>query len=175
MGTLAQVVTASQMPLKSYAEGLLKGVTPDIFARMPTGPDGMIVTNHPAFILGHLSIYPAFVMQFCGIEDSGITNPEGFDALFTHETICKDDPEGTIYPAMEVVTSHFFTAHEVAFARLAELSDEQLTAPHGLEDEYFAKWPTRAEVAAFMVGPHPFLHIGQLSTWRRCMGLGPVF
>jgi hypothetical protein len=175
MGTLAQVVTASQAPLKMYAEGLLKGVTADTFARMPTGPNGIITTNHPAFILGHLSIYPVMIMKIVGVEDFALTNPDGFDALFSHETTCKDDPDGTIYPAMETVTSYFFEVYDAMFARLAELSDEQLAAPHGMEEEFFAKWSSRAAVAAFMVGPHPFLHIGQMSAWRRCMGLGSAF
>ncbi|VAX41907.1 hypothetical protein MNBD_PLANCTO03-1186 [hydrothermal vent metagenome] len=175
MGNLAPIVTASSMPLMMYAEGLLKGITPDIFARMPTGPDGIITTNHPAFIFGHLSIYPVMIMKICGVEDFAITNPDGFDELFTHETICKDDPEGTIYPAMEAVTTHFYAAHKAMFARIAELSDEQLSEPHGMEDEFFAKWPSRGAAASFMAGSHTFLHIGQLSTWRRCMGLGSAF
>jgi len=175
MGNLAPVVTASQMPLKSYAEALLKGITPDIFARMPTGPDGIITTNHPAFIFGHLSIYPAFIMKLCGVEDSGITNPDGFDKLFSHEATCQDDPDGSLYPAMEAVTSHFFAAHDTMFASITGLSDEQLAAPHGMEDDFFSKWPSRAAAAAFMVGPHPSIHMGQLSAWRRIMNLGSAF
>ena len=175
MGALAQALTAPQGPLMMYAEKLLDGVTPDMFARMPVGKDGVINTNHPAFCLGHMSTYPAFICGLAGIEDAGITNPEGFDKLFSHEATCQDDPDGSIYPSMEVITSHFFNAHKTMFAKLAECSDEQLAAPHGQEGDFFAKFPNRAAVIAFMVGPHPFTHIGQMSAWRRCMGLGSAF
>lgn len=174
MGAIAQTLTAPHAPLVMYAEKLLVGVKPDQFARQPRGKDGIINTNHPAFIYGHLSIYPTMILGIAGVESAGLTNPDGFDALFTHETICKDDPAGSIYPPMEAITSHFFKAYNTLFEKVAELSDEHLAAPHGQEGEFFQKFPSRAAVIAFMAGPHPFIHIGQMSAWRRCMGLGPA-
>jgi len=175
MGALAQTLIASQGPLTMYGEKLLVGVTADQFARQPVGRGGIINTNHPAFIYGHLSTYPAFILNILGIQDPGCTNPDGFDKLFSHEATCQDDPDGSIYPAMEAITSHFFRAHKCMFAQIAELPDEQLAAPHGQTGDFFAKFPSRAAVTAFLVGPHPFTHIGQMSAWRRCMGLGSAF
>lgn len=175
MGAIAQALTAPHKPLIGYAEKLLVGVKPEQFARQPMGKDGIIDTNHPAFIFGHLSIYPTMILGIAGVKDPGFVNPEGFDGLFSHETTCKDDPDGSIYPAMEAVTSHFFTAYNGLFAKVAELSDKHLAAPHGQEGEFFQKFPSRAAVIAFMAGPHPFVHIGQMSAWRRCMGLGSAF
>lgn len=175
MGNLATTLTAPQGPLFYYAEGLLKDVPAEKFARVPTGKDGPIETNHPAFIFGHLSIYPAKVMEMLAVKDSGISNPAGFEELFSAGKECRDDPDGSIYPEMEAVTSHFFDGHRRMFAKIAELGDEHLAQPHGLTSDFAKNFPSRAAIAAFMVGPHPFSHIGQMSVWRRCMGLGSAF
>lgn len=175
MGAIAQTLVGAQGPLMMYAEKLMAGVTPAMFARQPVGKDGVINVNHPAFNFGHLSIYPAWVATMAGIENPGITNPEGFDALFSHEAVCRDDPEGTIYPSMDAVMGHFYDAHKRLFAGIAELSDAKLGEPHGQEGEFFQGFANRAAIVAFMTGPHPFTHIGQTSAWRRCMGLGSAF
>lgn len=171
MGNLATTLTAPQGLLFRYAEGLLKGVPADKFARLPEGRNGPIQTNHPAFIYGHLSIYPAKTLDILG-HSGVITNPAGFLELFEAGKECRDDPEGTIYPPMETITAHFFNAHKTMFAKIAELTDEDLAQPHGLESDFAKSFPTRAAFAAFLVGPHAFTHIGQMSAWRRCMGLG---
>ncbi|MCC7387598.1 MAG: DinB family protein [Phycisphaerales bacterium] len=175
MGSLAQTVIAPQGPLLRYAEKLLEGVTPAQFARQPLGRNGIIDTNHPAFIFGHLSVYPARICAIAGITDSALANPPGFEGLFAAGSVCKDDPDGTTYPPMQEVTAHFFEGHRQMFARLAELSDEQLAAPHGQENDFSRAFPSRAALLAFYVGPHPFTHIGQMSAWRRCMGLPSAF
>lgn len=175
VGAIADILTASQGPLQMYAEKLLVGVNADQFARKPVGKDGVIDTNHPAFIFGHVSIYAPWLLKIIGVEDPGFANPEGFDDLFSFNATCQDDPDGTIYPAMDTITSYFFDAHKRMFAKVAELSDDYLAAPHGQEDEFFQTFPSRGALVAFMAGPHPFTHIGQMSAWRRCMGLGSAF
>lgn len=175
MGAIAQTIVGAQGPLMMYAEKLLTGVTAGQFARQPVGKDGLINTNHPAFIFGHMSVYAGNICELAGIGDSGIVNPDGFEELFSAGSECRDDPDGSIYPAMEKITGHFFDGHRKTFAQLAELSDEQLAAPHGQEGEFFQAFPSRAAIVAFLVGPHPFTHLGQMSVWRRCMGLGSVF
>lgn len=175
MGDLARVLVAQQGPLMMYAEGLLKDVTKEMFARQPKGPKGTIDTNHPAFVYGHLGLYPKKIMEIAGGDASGLDAPAGFADLFEAGKECRDDPTGSIYPAMETVTSQFFSSHKTLFARLAELDDAQLAAPHGLDSDFAKKFPSRAAFAGFMVGPHPFVHIGQISAWRRCMGLGKIF
>jgi hypothetical protein len=175
MGHLATTLTASQSMLLGYAEALLKDVPKDKFARMPEGKRGIIQTNHPAFIFGHLSVYPAKVLDSLGVKDGGITNPPAFMEVFPAGKECRDDPTGTIYPPMETITAHFFNAHKTMFGKLAELTDDYLSQPHGLETDFAKKFPTRAAFASFLVGPHAFTHIGQMSAWRRCMGLASAF
>ena len=175
MESLATAILDQTGTMFGYAEGILKDVTPELFARKPEGKNGLINTNHPAFCFGHLAIYPARICQLAGIEDAGIAAPAGFDELFEAGKDCQDDPDGAIYPAMGVVTAAFFDGYKTAIAKLGELSDAHLAAHHGLDSEFGKRFNSRAAVANFMLGPHTFMHIGQLSAWRRCMGLGPVF
>ncbi|MBK7405133.1 MAG: DinB family protein [Phycisphaerales bacterium] len=175
MGDLSRVLVSNQGPLTQYAEKLLKDVTPDMFARQPKGSSGVISTNHPAFVYGHLALYAKKVMEIVAGDTSGLDAPEGFTDLFEAGKECRDDPTGSIYPEMETITSFFFSAHKTMFARLAELDDAQLAAPHGIERDFAKQFPSRAAFASFLIGPHAFVHIGQLSAWRRCMGLGSAF
>ncbi len=174
MGNLATTLTASQGLLLMYAEGLLKDVPRSMFARLPEGKNGLIQTNHPAFLFGHMSLYAGKTLEMLGLKGV-VTDPAGFAELFEAGKECRDDPHGTVYPAMETITSHFFNGHKSMFAKIAELTDDYLAQPHGIETDFAKKFPSRAAFAAFLVGPHPFVHIGQMSAWRRCMGLGNVF
>jgi hypothetical protein len=76
---------------------------------------------------------------------------------------------------MGEVTAAFFDGYKAAIAKIGELNDAHLAAHHGLDSDFGKRFHSRAAVANFMLGPHNFMHIGQLSAWRRCMGLGPVF
>lgn len=175
MGSLATTLTGAQGPMFFYAEGLLKGVKAEQFARKPQGEHGVIDTNHPAFIYGHLSTYPGRVLDMIGVEGHGLSNPAGFDEVFAAGKECRDDPDGSIYPPMEAITAHFNRGYKALFAKLAELSDEHLAKPHGLDSDFGKNFGNRAALAAFMVGPHTFMHIGQMSAWRRCVGLPSAF
>lgn len=175
MDSLAAAILDQTDTMLGYAEGLLKDVTPAQFARKPQGKDGIINTNHPAFCFGHLAIYPARICQLAGIDDAGIVVPDGFDELFEAGKECQDDPDGSVYPAMDVINSAFTGGYKAAVAKLGTLSDAHLAAPHGLDSDFGKRFSSRAAIANFMLGPHCFMHIGQLSAWRRCMGLGPVF
>ena len=39
---------------------------------------------------------------------------------------------------------------------------------------YFSKFPTAGAMLGFYVGGHFMIHIGQMSAWRRAVGLGPA-
>jgi len=176
MGSLAQIVTAFEGPMLQYAEGLLTDVTDAQFARLPQGADGTINTNHAAFVYGHLSLYPEMLMEMIGIDGvADVKNPEDLSELFLHGKPCRDDPDGTIYPSKEIITSHFFKTYKAAYAAIAEQTDAFLAEPIQEGSDFAKKFPSKGAISAFMLGAHPFLHIGQLSAWRRCMGLGSIF
>lgn len=175
MESLAAAILDQTGTMLAYAEGLLKGVTQETFARKPEGKSGVVDTNHPAFVFGHLALYPQKICQLVGIDDAGTAAPAGYEELFAAGKECQDDPDGTIYPKMDEILAAFNTGYKTAIARIAGLSNEDLAAPHPLDSDFGKRFSSRAAIANFMLGPHPFMHIGQISAWRRCMGLGPVF
>lgn len=155
------------------AETQLKDVTPKIFARFPASASlaaGHIQTNHAAFVYGHLALYPSMLLGYFGLDPSKAPKPAGFDDLFAAGKECVDDPNGTIYPAMSVITEAFFTNHKVLLEMLPSVSDAVLAQPHPREQAR-GRFPTLAHAATFMVTGHMMFHLGQVSAWRRAHGL----
>lgn len=154
-----------------YAQRLQTGVTPEIFARF-AAPGGQVVeSNHPAFVLGHLSLYACRVVEQLGGDASSITPTERFSSLFGAEAKCVDDPAGTIYPSMEEVTSAFVRNYEGALAALRSAPDSAFQEPNP-HPKMVVKFPTIGSMHAFYCGGHLMMHLGQLSAWRRMQGLG---
>ena len=156
-----------------YAERMLKGINADQFARLATVQGQTIQSNHPAFIYGHLSLYPCRIVEALGGDASSITPTEAYLQKFDHNAQCVDDPEGTIYPAMEEITERFFTSHRMAIEALEQADDSQFTVINPNE-AMRAKFATVGSLHGFYLGGHVMMHIGQLSAWRRMTGLGPA-
>jgi hypothetical protein len=150
----------------------LKGITPEIFARTPRVEGRVIEINHPAFNLGHLSLYPARVLEMCGLEKGPAAMPAAWGELFTAGKECGDDPEGVIYPPMSELTEGYFGAYRHLLEALAGASDEALMCANPGEGRMKEMFPTIGSFVNFMVGPHMMSHLGQISAWRRCFGLG---
>lgn len=163
------IVAASARSL-TLAEKLLVGIAPRNFARKPAFGPIVVDTNHPAFVYGHLALYPGRVMRNLGLELGPAATPGQFEDLFKAGTECHDDPEGKIYPAMNEISEVFFRAYRHAHTVIAELPDavfEKQTP----EERYRAYFPTLGGLSAFMLNNHLTMHLGQVSTWRRCFGL----
>ncbi len=171
MGRFGEIMAASASPTTKYAERLLAGITADQFARFAR-PGGVLVhSNHPAFIFGHLSLYPARVLQCLNQPLGDAQPPAGFEAVFKNGVECRDDPDGTIYPPMETVTEFFFASYPIAFAALRHAPDAVLTGPNPTEGRMRDMFPTLGAMLGFYLDGHAQSHLGQLSAWRRMMGL----
>jgi hypothetical protein len=145
-----------------YAEILLKDIPADKFGHMPH-PD----MNHPAFCIGHLSIYPDKVLGMIAKGDLAIAKPE-YDELFDQTVKCVEQ-DGR-YPAKDEIVSHFNDRHTALLNVLGDITDDVLAQPNptGLA----SKLPTMGSMVNFMVHGHIMLHLGQVSAWRRAVGLG---
>ncbi len=169
IGTM--IAESAQLSL-GYAQKLLTDVKPDQFARFAPGQSGLIESNHPAFIYGHLSLYSPRVVDQLGGDVSNLTPTDKYVELFSKDAKCVDDPDGSIYPPMDEVTSRLIAAQEAAIAILRETPDDKLTvANDGPMSERFS---TVGSMLAFYLGGHFMIHMGQTSAWRRMMGLGPA-
>jgi hypothetical protein len=173
MPTIGPMIAASARLGIGYAERLLKDVTPDQFARFARIGNTVIESNHPAFIYGHLSLYAARVIDEVGGDASKFVPTARFQELFSKDAKCVDDPAGTIYPPMAEVTTALLESYRAAALALDAAPDSVFTAenPNQAMRERF---PTKGAMHTFYIGGHFMLHIGQMSAWRRAMGLGPA-
>jgi hypothetical protein len=167
MGMVAQTIVPSAKFCLGYADATLKDVKAADFGKMPKG----VVTNSPAFVFGHLGVYPDRLLEAVGRGELAKPIAKHLD-LFVKGKECVDDPNGTIYPPMEELVSRFRERHEVLLGVLSELTDGDFakTNPNEAMRERF---PTVGILANFLLSGHMMMHLGQVSVWRRCMGLGP--
>lgn len=169
--SLGNTIADSMELSLGYTDRLMVGIPADQFARFAS-PGGQVVeSNHPAFILGHLALYPSKIVGELGRQDLALSAPDQFETVFSKDAKCVDDPDGSIYPAMDDVVEFFKNAHAKALAALREADDATLQQANPNE-RMSGKFPTIGSMHGFYVGGHMMMHLGQLSAWRRMAGLG---
>ncbi|SRR6056297_927365 len=173
MNHLATAITESAKLSMGYAQRLLTDVSADQFHRLAPGANGPVASNHPAFVYGHLSLYAARMVADVGGDAAAIEPTQAFLDAFNHGVACVDDPEGSIYPPMEVITERFFTSYETAITMVATIDDAIYAAPNPNE-AMRERFSSMASMHAFYLGGHMMIHMGQISAWRRMMGLPPA-
>ena len=172
MGFTADTINGTAARGIGLAGMLLQGVTPDIFARLPVKDGSVVMTNHPAFAIGHLSVYPSRVFILGGEDPSAVALPDEQEELFKIGAECVDDPDGTIYPAMEEVVRNFQTGYAAALQLVASWDEQKLAGPHQGGEAYQKMFPNLGVAVNFLLNSHMMMHLGQISAWRRFMGLG---
>jgi hypothetical protein len=123
--------------------------------------------NHPAWIYSHLAIYgpvTAGVMRGDTIEDPK-NAPHGLG------TTPQPDP-GAYLPMSELVET-FVAGYKQGAAAYLEATDDVLAAPSNVE-RWRERFPTAQAIAVHLLVKHFATHLGQLSAWRRAMGMPPV-
>jgi hypothetical protein len=172
-----QIIIAARRGF-GYAEKLAADITPEIFASKPrfrdAGREVVVDCNHPAFVYGHLSLYPARLMGFLGLDTAPVAFPSAWPDLFKAGVECRDDPEGTIYPKKSEIMPIFARGYAALFDAMGKLDDAVITTPHPDETIRAKFFPTLGVALAFMPIGHVMMHMGQVSTWRRCFGLPGV-
>ncbi len=171
--SIASVIVPSGNVSMTYGNAMLKGITASQFARHAPGPNGQrVVSNHPAWVYGHLACYASRIMDLVGRPEEGarIAQPKFMD-LFKNGTECKDDANATIYPGMDEIVTAWRTGYEHVLKALPEIHDEVLLRPNPAEGTFKQNFPTVGAAVAFLIAGHPMSHIGQVSAWRRVLGL----
>ena len=125
--------------------------------------------NHPAWILGHLAYSADGARRLLGAEKE---LPAAWTLLFgsgSKPSTCRSD-----YPSKD----ELLQAVELGFERLRQAAvvaiPEQLSQPSTNARTKDAL-PTIKDGVAFLLTGHLGVHLGQLSTWRRMIGLPPLF
>ncbi len=150
--------------MRSAFDLLLTGVDESKFADQPM--PGM---NPPAWILGHLAIVADRGCEVLGA-------PRQLSEAWHTQFGPGSTPSSKLsdYPSK----AELLAALDAGHARLSSLAlaaDPALLAePHGRE-RIAALLPTKGDLVAMMMTAHEGTHLGQLSTWRRCIGIPPLF
>ena len=147
-----------------YALALLDDLTDEQFVTRPGGN-----MNHPAWILGHVSLYhPVTIRLLAG---------ESFDdpaehALFGYKG---DGPVDRIEPygSKREMVERFVSGHEQVAQALLSAPAEAFAQPPSLP-RWAAMYPTVEFLLPDLLLFHEGMHIGQISTWRRAAGLPAV-
>lgn len=171
MGQIGPALAASGKLALMYAERLLAGVKAEQ-AGCLARPGGQVVqSNHPAFIYGHLALYPARVLEHLKQPSGPAAIPDGYESLFKNGVDCKDDPQRRLYPPLAEITKLFFEGYRAALSALERSDDAALSAANPAEGRMRELFPSLGGMLGFYVGGHVQMHLGQMSVWRRMMGL----
>jgi hypothetical protein len=126
--------------------------------------------NHPAWILTHLAVCTDYAAK-----------------LFGEPALCPKEWHQRCGPGSTLVSERSFyaskhdllSALEAGHARVSEAAgratEEVLAKPHGVQLAFVKnKFPTVGDLAAHLMTTHTGFHLGQLSLWRRMMGMPGV-
>jgi len=163
---IALLIVPSLRMSIGYAEKLVGDIPAEQFATLPAKN-----INHPAWCIGHLGLYADRVFELVGRPELASPDPALVE-LFKAGTPCTDEPGR--YPAKDVLVKRFKSRWELVATVLPEVSDEHFHAPNPMEGRMKEMLPTIGAAVTFLCASHHMMHLGQISVWRRLVGLGSV-
>ena len=166
----ALIADASSVGLR-YAKRLVDATPPERFGRLATPGKEPIQSNHPAFAIGHLALYPVKVVELLGGDKAAAAPPGNYNALFSKDAKCLDDADGKLYPPKDQLWQEFQRTYDAALVALRACDDEVLLAPNPVDSPMKVVCPTLGSMLAFYMTGHVMSHLGQVSAWRRMEGL----
>jgi len=126
--------------------------------------------NHPAWILGHLTFAAERAVAIINGGENAL--PEPWQKLFgigSKPTNVRSD-----YPPKEELLKAFEASHERLQRAAAAATPEQLARP-SQNPRTKDQLPTIRESIGFLLTGHMGVHLGQLTMWRRMIGLPALF
>ncbi|MAY73472.1 MAG: hypothetical protein CMJ31_01880 [Phycisphaerae bacterium] len=166
------IVTPAQRAL-GYGEKLASDIDPAIFGALPVIDGQPVKASSPAFIYGHLALYPAKILELMSVDNNAAKAPAGWEELFSAGVECSNDPDGSKYPAKDEIVDHLVKSTKLVFEAVEAADAEDFGRETPIE-RYRQFMPTVGDVVNFMLNDHTMMHFGQVSFWRRCMGMGPA-
>ena len=145
-----------------HIERLVKDLTDEQMVGQPNG-----VVNHPAWTLRHLASSSNFLATTLGLES---TTPAEWDQGGSPGGA----PSGNAadYPTKAELLAALKAQHERVDAAVST-ADPELFAKDAAE-EMRSYFPKVGDLIDYMLTAHEGTHIGQISAWRRAMGLKPT-
>ena len=143
-----------------YANRLLRDVPDDRMSEQP-----FPAMNHPTWIIGHLADTCDLMADW--LEVARIC-PSGWNYLFDNRSEPKADRN--IYPDRAEVCEVLSQGHKAISAAFEAASQDVLEKPLPRESMR-SLFPTVLDGVVFEMTDHEAIHLGQLSAWRRAMGM----
>lgn len=158
----------------AYALRMVEGLTDPQFVAQPW-PAGLKLAdgsprplmNHPAWILSHLNIYQPIIVSM--LERRPFPDPAEHPFGPKSEIA---DPNLQYAPRLTLIAD-YARMHAEVEAALRAADPATLADPNPLE-RWRAMHPTVGDMLVTLVVKHESTHLGQLSAWRRAMGMGRV-
>lgn len=160
---IAQAIAITWRRNSAYALRLVGELQPEQFFAQPV-PGRTL--NHPAFLLAHLGLYAGLAGAMLRREP--IVDPA--DHPFGPKARVQG-PEA--YPSPIDLLGAFRAAHDATERALAAADPGVFATPTPLE-RWRTLHPTTGDMLVTLMVKHESGHLGQLSAWRRAMGLAPV-
>ena len=85
-----------------------------------------------------------------------------------------ESPGWTCSPDQAEILPYITERYEAATALIETLQTEDLAVENPIEGGFREKFPTLGSALSFMMNNHVMMHAGQVSTWRRAIGLGSL-
>ncbi|MEX2213081.1 MAG: DinB family protein [Phycisphaeraceae bacterium] len=152
-----------------YAKKLVADLTPAQWCAQPKTDTGL-VKNHAAWIIGHLVwVADKATMGRCLAQPGTID--EAWNPLFGGKS--EPSADTSLYPDKAALMGLYEDAVNriAAYLKTCDASLLHRATP----DEAFRKrFPTIGFALMHVMVGHEMLHLGQLSAWRRALGLGTV-
>ncbi|MBL8856635.1 MAG: DinB family protein [Planctomycetaceae bacterium] len=148
-----------------YATKLVADLTDEQMVAQPSGSKA--VANHPAWVLSHLNIYLPIMVA--------LINGQTFADPKTHEFGMQSKPEldRQRYATKQKLLDEFLAGHELVISHLRREGEAALQRETTLE-----RWkpimPQAGLVLPYLMLVHENTHLGQVSAWRRIIGLPAV-
>ncbi len=147
-----------------YAGRLVGGLTP---AQWSAQPIAGVTLNHPAWVLCHLNVYAPICTAM--LRGQAFTDPIEHRFGQTSE-VSADRSE---YPAGSAIWGEYESLHAEAERALNEAAPSMFAAVNPLE-RWRGVHPTVGDMLVTLMVKHESGHLGQLSAWRRAMGMARV-
>jgi hypothetical protein len=124
--------------------------------------------NHPAWIIGHLAVTTDSAVKIVG--GTPVCAEEWRAKFGPGSTLVADR---SAYPSKSELLAAFEAGHARVMEGMAKVTEEHLSRPQ--PSRFFKEeLPALGDMLLNLITAHPMLHLGQLSAWRRAMGLPGV-